>query len=180
MSDKSSATFSSETNSIGIFVKGNLIDKYLAGIGHEMGHLHPFYGGFENKNTKTKWEIEETCEFIEDKIRLNFGDEEIEKLFFQEAKDSLDTLQKMGDHFSWEEAGVWTSDSPYEIIRFIYPWLEKQYGIEKLRELWNKLFKEKNDLSDSIKETYGKDLEILENKFMEDFKIAKSYKDLWK
>ena len=177
------ATFDKKTNSIlkcaavpkreedKIICRANM----FAGIGHEMAHLHPFFGGVGNKASKGKWEQEMVCVFIEDKIRAKMGNERMQKINLENAKKELEKFRKEGESFSLKETDTdW--ENFYSAERFVYPWLEKKYGLGKLRQLWTILFKEKKELGESLKEIYGKEVKDIEKDFQEDIIQAEDYK----
>jgi len=179
------ATFDQKTNSI---LNCNTIPErkedtgicranIFAGVGHEMAHLHPFFGGVGNKASKGKWEQEMVCVFIEDKIRAKMGNEMLRKMNFENAKKELEQFKKEGKNFSLKEVDIdWKNF--YSVERFVYPWLEKKYGIEKLRQLWTMLFKEKKEIGESLKDIYGEKAKDMEKDFQEDIVQAKDYKEI--
>jgi len=179
------ATFDQKTNSI---LKCSAIPQkkedinicranMFAGVGHEMAHLHPFFGGVGNKASKGKWEQEMVCVFIEDKIRAKMGNDRMQKIFLDRAKKELEQFKKERKDFSLKEIDTdW--ENFYSVERLVYPWLEKKYGIEKLRQLWTMLFKEKKELEESLKEIYGKETKDIEDDFQEDVIKTEEYKEI--
>lgn len=201
-SPKDAATFDKKTNSIANFTPIYKIEKLdkdllekegifeeqirdiyqanmLSGVGHEFSHLHPFYGGVGNKDTKSKWEQEMTCIFIGEKIRTKFGNERFRNHQLKQAQEELKQLQKQNKDFLWQEVGKnWNEITNLE--RFVYPWLEKKYGIKKLQNLWEQLFKEKKPLAEAIGDIYKTNIEDLEKDFEKDISAAKNCKEIEK
>jgi hypothetical protein len=201
---KDSATFDKQTNSIANLTpipKTEEIDKdllkktlekegvseeqlrdiYLAnilsGVGHEFSHLHPFFGGVGNKESENKWEQEMVCTFVGEKIRTKFGNERFRNYQFKKAQEELKQLQKQNKNFLWEKAGEnWEKFT--DIEHFVYPWLEKKHGIEKLQDLWGQLFKDKRSLPEAVGDIYGTNLEDLEKDFEKDMLKAENYKEI--
>jgi hypothetical protein len=182
------ATFDKKTNSIlrcGEQPKGEMDEDFcranmLSGIGHEMAHLHPFFGGVGNEASNgRRWEQEAICEFIEDKIRAKMGSDLRQKWEIEWAKKEMEENKKEGTNFSIERADTeWEKYSP--LGRLFYPWLEKKYGMEKLRQLWATLFKEKKGIGESLKMAYGEDVDNLEKQFKDEVEKAQNYEELVK
>jgi hypothetical protein len=153
--------------------------KVFSGVGHEMAHMHPFFGGVGNKASRGKWEQEMVCVFVQDKIGAKMGSDFMQKLNIERAKKELEKFQKGERSFSLEAADVdW--ENFYSLERLFYPWLEKKYGMEKLRQLWTTLFKGKKEIGESLKEVYGEDIDSLEKEFKEDVEKAQNYEELLK
>lgn len=133
----------------------------LSGVAHEMTHLHPPFGGVGNIASPTKWEQEMVCVFVGEKIRTQTGNEKFRQTIFEKAQDELrqqEELNLENDGKNWEEV------KKYE--GFFYPYLEKQYGLEKLQILWHVLFKEpKESLSEALENIYEKNTEDIEREF---------------
>ena len=150
--------------------RGNM----FSGVGHELAHLHPLFGGVGNKNSENKWEQEMVCTFIGEKIRTKYGNERLREDEFRQAREELKELQKQGKHFSWEERGKDWDNWP-KAERFVYPWLEEKYGQEKLQDLWETMFKEKKTIAEATKDVYGKEVTELEKEFTESLLSAEKY-----
>ena len=58
---------------------------------------------------------------------------------------------------------------------FVYPWLERKYGLEKLQDIWQKMFKEGETITKAVEDVYGKDINKLEEDFKKDILKAKDY-----
>ncbi len=181
---KGKATFDKKTNSVIActstdfdkyrdFFKANLTDEEIKSlirgvifseIGHEFAHLHsPFNGVGNNNGSENKWEQEMVCVYIENKIRSKFDEVYIKNIKLI-AKESLKTIQIDNKILSWEEGSdKWTNIAFPE--RFVYPWLEEKYGLEKLQYLWMVMFKDKKKMAEAVKEVYNEDIKVLENKF---------------
>jgi hypothetical protein len=150
--------------------RGNM----FSGVGHELAHLHPLFGGVGNKDSENKWEQEMVCTFIGEKIRTKYGNERSREDEFRQAREELKGMQKQGKHFSWEERGKdWKNWPTAE--RFVYPWLEEKYGPEKLQDLWETMFKEKKTIAETTKDVYGKEVTELEKEFTESLLSAEKY-----
>ena len=151
--------------------------KMFAGIGHEMAHMHPFFGGVGNAASKGKWEQEMVCVFIEDKIRAQMGDEGVQARNLENAKKEFKKFGEEKKEFSWEKTDVdW--ETFYSAERLVYPWLEGKYGFKKLRSLWQQLFREKKSLPEAITCVFGETIGDLENNFKKDILKAKDYNDI--
>ena len=108
-------------------IKDIYLANMLSGVGHEFSHLHPFFDGVGNKESKNKWEQEMVCIFVGEKIRTKFGNERFRNDQFNRAQEELEQLQKQNKNFSWQEVGEnWEKFTNIE--HFVYPWLEKKYG----------------------------------------------------
>jgi len=49
--------------------------------------------------------------------------------------------------------------------RLFYPYLESRFDMDKLRNLWNKLYNDKRQLGESINEVYGEELDVVSENF---------------
>ena len=187
-----SATFDQKTNSVfayspadikeyrGILGDDILTDQEVENIirgrifsivAHESAHLHSPFNGVGNEDSKNKWEQEMICTFLEDKTSLKF-DEKFDENIKRQAREYLANLQSDNEIFSWEEAGAkWDDFTKAE--RFVYFWLEKQYGLKKLQDLWSKMFKDKRTISEAVKEVYEKDIHHLEEEFQNEMLSSK-------
>lgn len=136
----------------------------FSGVGHEFSHLHhPFNGVGNNEDLDSKWEQEMVCIFIEDKIRSGF-DKKFNKNIKLQARRYLKNLQNDNKTFSWEEtSNNWDNFTLAE--RFVYPWLEEKFGLEKLQDLWAKIFIDKKTITEAVKEIYNRDINVLESNF---------------
>ncbi len=184
---KDSATFDKQTNSVFGYSPTD-IEKYkkflkeeiltteeiknvirgciFSEVGHEFAHLHSPFNGVGNEEEGNKWEQEMVCLFIEYKIRQKF-DEKFDENIKLQAKEYLKKIQAENKTFSWEEvSNKWDNFTAPE--KFVYPWLEKKYGLKKLQNLWGKMFKDKKTITEAIKEVYGTDIQDMEKKFQEE------------
>lgn len=184
---KGSATFDKQTNSVFGYSPTD-VEKYkkflgkevltaekikniirgciFSEIAHEYTHLHPPFNGMGDKDKSNKWEQEMVCIFIEYKIRQRF-DKKFDKNIKLQAKEYLKKIQAENKTFSWEEvSNEWDNFTAPE--KFVYPWLEKKYGLKKLQDLWSKMFKNKKTISEAIKEVYNTDIQDIEKKFQEE------------
>jgi hypothetical protein len=130
-------------------------------LAHELTHLHPFFAVHGNDETANEWEQEKICCFIGEKIRVRQGNTAFRQKCFVEAQDDL----KKDGIPDLESAGTdWEDSKKYE--DFFYPYLEKRYGIDQIRQLWELLAHEpKHSLSAAIKNIYGKNLQDMEKDF---------------
>ena len=146
----------------------------FSGVGHELGHLHPFFGGIGNEESESKWEQEIVCIFIGEEIRTKFGNKRFRKHQSEQAQKELRELEKKGESFSWEETGKDWKSKIKNWEGFVYPWLERKYGLEKLQKLWQEMFKERKTISEATKDVYNKEINELEGRFKEDMLEAQS------
>ena len=117
------------------------------------------------------------CIFVGEKIRTKFGNERFRNDQFNRAQEELEQLQKQNKNFSWQEVGEnWEKFTNIE--HFVYPWLEKKYGLEKLQDLWGQLFKDKRSLPEAVEDIYETNLENLEKDFEKDMLKAENYKEI--
>ena len=82
------------------------------------------------------------------------------------------------DSFPEENGKNWEQFYDYE--DFLYPYLEKQYGLEKLQNFWKLLFKDKpkKPLTKAIKLVYGKNINDIEREFTSTILKAKSCEEI--
>ena len=68
----------------------------------------------------------------------------------------------------------------YDHEDFLYPYLEKQYGLEKLQNFWKLLFKDrpKKLLTKAIELVYGKNINDIEREFTSTILKAKSCEEI--
>jgi hypothetical protein len=180
------ATFDQKTNSIfscdtipeGEKTPDFYRSKVFSGVGHEMAHLHPFFGGVGNKASKGKWEQEMVCVFVQDKVGAKMGSDLMQKISMERAKKELEKFKDKEKTFSLKEADTdW--ENFYSLERLFYPWLEKKYGMEKLRQLWTTLFKEKKGIGKSLKGVYGEDIDDMEKQFKNEVDKTEDYKEFF-
>ena len=152
----------------------------FSGVGHELGHLHPFFGGVGNEESESKWEQEMVSIFIGEKIRTNFGNKRFRKYQFKQAQKELKELEKKSESFSWEGTGKDWEDEIKSWEGFVYPWLEKKYGLRKLQELWQEMFKNKKTITEAVRNVYNKEIDVLQDSFEKDMLKAKEYLDIEK
>jgi len=147
----------------------------LSGIGHEMTHLHPYFGGVGNKDSINKWEQEMICRFTGERIRTLYGGTEFRQELFEKAKKEVENLGQINleeNGKNWEQF--------YDHEDFFYPYLEKQYGLEKLQNFWKLLFKDrpKKSLTKAIELVYGKNINDIEREFTSAILTVKSCEEI--
>ena len=179
------ATFDQKTNSVfscDIIPQGEKTPdiyrvKIFSGVGHEMAHLHPFFGGVGNKASKGKWGQEMVCVFVQDKVEAKMGSDLMRSITMERAKKELEGFKNKERAFSLKAADTdW--ENFYSLERLFYPWLEKKYGMDKLRQLWAMLFREKKGIGESLKEIYGEDIDNLEEQFEDEVDKTENYEEL--
>lgn len=158
------ASFDKKTNTV--FSYGNNYPSLLSGMAHELTHLHPFYGGVGNEETLNIWEQEMVCALVGDTIRERF-EPEASTWLFDRAKRELTALDQKGERVSL--AGIGGPESR-RLARMVYPWLQKHYGLDKLRIFWTKLAGHQEDLASAAQAAFGKDLSALEDEFAAEFR----------
>lgn len=145
----------------------------LSSVAHELAHLHPFFGGVGNSASSDKWQQEMVCIFIGEKVRTAHGGENFRKELFKKAQQEI----KDGQLVDLEQDGKdWDNIKTYE--QFFYPYLEKEYGLEKLQELWRKLFKEKENFNVALQLIYGQEASVIQEKFKESMTAAKNRQEV--
>lgn len=130
----------------------------MSSIAHELSHLHPFFGGVGNIASDNKWEQEQVCSFIGEKIRIHYGATNFREQTFKKAQGELKNkpiIDLEHDGYNWDVRNY------YE--EFFYPYLEKRFGLTILYNLWVELFKNKINFNTAIEKTYGTNI-------VEDFK----------
>jgi len=156
-------------------IKNTARSGMFSGVGHELVHLHPFFGGVGNEESESKWEQEMVCIFIGEKIRTDFGNKRFRKYQFEQSQKELRELEKKNERFSWEKTGKDWESKIKNWEGFVYPWFEKKYGLEKLQNLWQKMFKEGETITKAAEDVYGEDIDKLEEEFQTDILKAKDY-----
>ena len=156
-------------------IKNTARSGMFSGVGHELGHLHPFFGGVGNEESENKWEQEMVCIFIGEKIRTDFGNKRFRESQFEQAQKELRELEKKGESFSWEETGKDWQGEIKNWEGFVYPWFEKKYGLEKLQELWQKMFKKGETITKAAEDVYNEKIDKLQENFTRDLLKAKNY-----
>lgn len=122
-------------------VKENYKDNVYPTMAHELTHSHSFFEGVDYKESGNKWTQEMVCVFIDQKkweqcipsyrkmIKTKAGEQAQNKNLYNEIiKDFKEGDFQVED---WE--------------RLLYPFLEKQYGKEKLIQFFSALSKDKAD-----------------------------------
>ena len=124
-------------------------------IAHEMTHLHPFFGGVGNEASENKWEQEMVCLFIDQKMweKYNKG---FREMILNKARKQVKDKNLYDEIIRDFKKGTFEFE---EWERFFYPFLEKQYGKEKLVKFWSVLFKHKADFEPSFEVIFGDKLE---------------------
>jgi hypothetical protein len=143
-------------------------------LAHELTHLHPFFVTHGNDSTANAWEQEEICRFIGEKTRTVYGNSAFRQQRFKEAQQALREngnvdLERIGTDF--EDSSAYKD--------FFYPYLDKEYGPDRLRRLWELLTHEpKHAFGDAVRETYEKDLRKLGEEFSSAMIAARSREEI--
>jgi len=113
-------------------IKNNILSSFA----HETAHTSSFFSKHGNKETANMWEQEQICVYIGEKIRGDISDLLYsEGLIKDEGFDDFDL-----DSGSWKE---FKKGKGVE-ANFFYPFLVKEYGLGKIRDIWNLLQKDSN------------------------------------
>ncbi len=142
----------------------------LAGIAHEMTHMHPFFKNHGNQGTENLWEQEMVCGYIESKIR---GD--ISEILREWGYLNKEKIEK----FSFED-GNWESflkEEKNAVADYFYPFLIKEYGLNSVRKIWEKL-QINPDIERAIEETIRINPEEIVKKFKEKIKDENYLKNI--
>lgn len=146
----------------------------FASMTHELVHLHPYFGGVGNDAAENRWEQEQVCVLLGERIRTRLGNTGLRKQRFEQAQEELRHEEKIDLQASGYD---WDSSKEYET--FFYPYLEKKYGIERLQQLWGLLSKKpKHPLSEAVRMAYGRELEDVEGEFKKAILEAREYSDI--
>ncbi len=143
----------------------------LAGIVHEMTHLHPFFKKHGNKETNNLWEQELICSYIEGKVRGDMAEKLWEWGYISEDKIEEFKLEDgEWDNFPKEGKNV--------IVQFFYPFLVKEYGIDKTREIW-KTLQDNFEIEKAIEGVLDMKADKIENIFKEKIKNKEYLKNIY-
>jgi len=113
--------------------KQNYKNNIYPTIAHELTHSHPFFKGMDNKSSRSKWEQEMVCVFIDQKMWEEYVPS-YGKMIRTKAKDQSlgrDLFDEIIKDF--EEGDFQVED--WE--RLFYNFLENRHGKEKLKDFWN-------------------------------------------
>lgn len=133
----------------------------LSSFAHETTHMHPFFKNHGNENTANMWEQEEICAYVGEKTRGNISDILLKKnLITEERIDSFDLKN-----------GEWNNSEKVNniVINYFYPFLIKEYGIEKVRMIWKRL-QDNPDLEFELKEVLNQEPKNIIDMFKEKIK----------
>lgn len=133
----------------------------LSSFAHETTHMHPFFKSHGNENTANMWEQEEICAYVGEKTRGNISDILLKKNLITEEKiDSFDL--KNGEWNNFEKVNN-------IVINYFYPFLIKEYGIEKVRMVWKEL-QDNPDLEFGLKKVLNQEPKNVIDMFKEKIK----------
>lgn len=145
-------------------IEENYKNNIYPSVAHEMTHLHSFFGGVGNEASENKWEQEMVCVFIDQKMwekyNKNFR-ERIESKAREQVKDK-DLHDEITQDFK---------EGNFEIEeweRLFYPFLERQYGKEKLVQFFSDLFRNKTDLEPAFESAFSDKLKDAMNLFQKE------------
>jgi hypothetical protein len=127
----------------------------LAGVAHEMTHMHPFFEKHGNRGRKNLWEQEMICNYIESTTKGDISELLIRLGYVDKEKIEKFTL----------ENGEWNSFSRKNaVIDYFYPFLVKEYGLDNTRKIWKGL-QINSEISVVIREILGVDAEEVVTNF---------------
>ena len=153
-----------------IIVKKNYRNNIYPTIAHELTHSHSFFEGVDYKASGNKWAQEMVCVFIDQKkweqCIVNYR-KMIETKAEEQAqnKDLYNEIVK-----DFKEGDFQIED--WE--RLFYPFLEKQYGKEKLIQLFSALFKDKADLEQCFEAIFEEKLKDATSLFQKEITKEKN------
>ncbi len=130
----------------------------LAGISHEMTHMHPFFEKHGNQETDNLWEQEMICNYLENKAKGDTSEMLAEWGYIDDKKIEEFTLE----HGEW---GTFSKEEKNAVIDYFYPFLVKEYGLDNTREIWKRL-QINSDISVAMREV----LEVDPQRVVTDFK----------
>jgi len=99
----------------------------LSAFAHETTHINSFFKKHGNDNTDNKWEQEAICSYVGEKIRGSFDERMV-------SKEEIDS-------FSLND-GNWDSKNKATILFYLF--LDKEYGLDKVRNIWKELQNDSN------------------------------------
>lgn len=147
----------------------------ISSFAHETTHLHSFFKNHGNSKTNNLWEQEQICTYIGERIRGDISDKLLKEGYITEEKIN---------NFKLED-GSWKSlENKKEIkeknavINFFYPFLIKEFGIEKVRGVWQRLQID-SSIREALEEVLNKKSEILEDSFKDKIKDINYLKDIF-
>lgn len=117
----------SENESVNFLKKG-----ILAGVVHEMTHMHHFFEKHGNQETDNLWEQEMICNYTENKAKGDTSKILVEWGYINEKKIEEFTLE----HGNWDS---FSKEEKNAVIDYFYPFLIKEYGLDVTREIWKRL-----------------------------------------
>ena len=122
---------------------------------HELTHSHSFFEGVDYKELGNKWAQEMICVFMDQK-KWEQCIPSYKKMIESKAKEQAQN-KDLHDEIvrDFKEGNFQVED--WE--RLLYPFLEKQYGKEKLIQFFSALFKDKADLEQCFEPIFGEKLE---------------------
>lgn len=144
----------------------------MSGFSHEMAHQHPFFKNHGNDLTNNLWEQEQICSYMGEKARGDISNKLLEEGYI--TKESIDDF-KLEDG-NWDS---WPKKEKTAVMNYFYPFLSKEFGLRKTRELWKKLQID-SDIRKGIKEIFGCESYKLENIFKQKIKDKDYLKNIFK
>ena len=135
-------------------VKENYKNNIYPTMAHELTHSHSFFEGVDYKESGNKWAQEMVCVFIDQKK-------------WEECVESYKTIIETKAREQAQDKDLYNEiirdfrEGNFQIEdweRLFYPFLEKQYGKEKLIQFFSALFKDKADLEQCFEPIFGEKL----------------------
>jgi hypothetical protein len=140
--EKSKRTFENTKYSeeeVSDFLKRNT----LAGIAHEITHMHSFFEKHGNEKTNNLWEQEMICNYVENKTRGDISEMLIEWGYIDRDKIKEFTIE----HGNWDS---FSKEEKNSVIDYFYPFLVEEYGLDNTRKIWERL-QVNTDISTAIR-----------------------------
>ena len=123
-------------------IKENYKNNIYPTVAHELTHSHSFFEGIDYKASGNKWAQEMVCVFIDQKKWEQYI-ASYRKMIEVKAKEQTQNKDLYNEIIRDFEEGDFQIE---DWERFFYPFLEEQYGKEKLIQFFSALFKDKADL----------------------------------
>lgn len=138
-------------------LKKNYKNNIYPTIAHEIAHSHSFFKGFDHRISKSKWDQEMVCVFIDQKMWEKYVSS-YGKMIRSKAEKQVRNKNLYNEIIKDFKEGDFHIE---DWERLFYPFLENRYGIEKLRNFWSSLSesKQKNDFEKCFEIIFGEKLE---------------------
>jgi hypothetical protein len=136
----------------------------LSSFAHETAHMHPFFKNHGNEKTANMWEQEQICVYIGEKTRGDISNILFEKgILTENLIDSFNLNNGEDDNI---------------VANYFYPFLIKEYGLEKVRGIWKNL-QEDSDIERVIEKNLNKNSKDIEADFKKKIKDRDYLKNIY-